>query len=81
MRLSFETQFKTEFFSLPPFTGGKKCFEFPLLDVKIDTNLTWQYHINDFFIELNRADAVLFKMRKWVSLKILRSIYFAVFDL
>ena len=24
MRLSFETQFKTEFFSLPPFTGGKK---------------------------------------------------------
>ena len=36
------------------------------LGVKIDTNLT--------------ANAVLFKMRKYVSLKILRSIYFAIFD-
>ena len=40
MRLSFGTQFKIEFFTtisklnsrlsfLPPFTGGKKCLEFP----------------------------------------------------
>ena len=29
---------------------------------------------------LNRANALLFKMRKYVSLKILRSIYFAIFD-
>ena len=34
------------------------------LGVKIDANLTWQHHI----------------MRKYVSLKILRSIYFAIFD-
>ena len=41
------------------------------LGVKIDANLTWQHHVNDFSIKLNRADALLFKMRKYVSLKIL----------
>ena len=50
------------------------------LGVKIDTTLRWQYHINDLSIKLNRANALLFKMRKYVSLKILRSIYFAIFD-
>ena len=51
------------------------------LGVKIDTNLSWQYHVNDFFIKLNRATALLFKMRKYINLKILRFIiYFAIFD-
>ena len=50
------------------------------LGVKIDTNLRWQYHVNDLSIKLNRANALLFKMRKYASLKILRSIYFAIFD-
>ena len=45
------------------------------LGVKIDGNLSWQYHN-----KLNRAKALLFKMRKYVSLKILRSVYFAIFD-
>ena len=31
-------------------------------------------------IKLNRANALLFKIRKYVSPKILRSIYFAIFD-
>ena len=50
------------------------------LGVKIDITLSWQYHVNDLSIKLNRANALLFKMRKYVSLKILRSIYFAIFD-
>ena len=50
------------------------------LGEKIDTNLYWEYHVNDLSIKLNRANALLFKMRKYVSLKILRSIYFAIFD-
>ena len=50
------------------------------LDVKIDTNLTWKHHINDISIKLNRANTLLFKIRKYVSPKILRSIYFAIFD-
>ena len=50
------------------------------LGVKIDTNLSWQYHVNDLSIKLNRANALLSKIRKFVSLKILQSIYFAIFD-
>ena len=50
------------------------------LGVKIDTNLTWQHHVNDLFIKLNRANALLFKIRTYVSPKTIRSIYFAIFD-
>ena len=50
------------------------------LGVKIDTNLSWQYQVNDLSAKLNRASALLFKMRKYVRCKILRSIYFAIFD-
>ena len=50
------------------------------LGIKIDTTLSWQYHVNDLSIKLNRANALLFKIRKYVSLKILKSIYFAIFD-
>ena len=50
------------------------------LGVNIATNLNWEYHVNVLSIKLNRANALLLKMRKYVSLKILRSIYFAIFD-
>ena len=50
------------------------------MGVKIDTNLTWQHHVNDLSIKLNRANALLFKIRKYVTPKILRYIYFAIFD-
>ena len=38
------------------------------LGVKINTNLSCQYHVNDLLVKLNRANAHLFKMRKHVSL-------------
>ena len=50
------------------------------LGLKIDANLIWEHHVHDLSIKLNRANALLFKMRKYVSPKILRSIYFAIFD-
>ena len=50
------------------------------LGVKIDTNLSWQCRVNDLSVKLNRAKSLLFKRRKHVSCKILRSIYFAIFD-
>ena len=50
------------------------------LVVKIDANLSWKYHVNNLSIKLNSSNALLFKMRKYFSLKILRSIYFAIFD-
>ena len=49
------------------------------LGLKIDIILNWEYHMNDPSIKLNRANALLFKMRKYVSLKILRFIYFAIY--
>ena len=48
--------------------------------VKIDANHNWKYHANNLSIKLSRANALLFKMRKYVSLKILRFICFAIFD-
>ena len=51
-----------------------------MVDVKIDTNLNLQYYVNDLSIKLNRGNALLFEMRKYGSLKILRSIYFAIFE-
>ena len=50
------------------------------LGVKTDVNLSWQCQGNDLHIKLNRANALLFKIRKYVSTKILRSIYFAIFE-
>ena len=45
---------------------------------KNDVNLSWQCQVNDLFIMLNRANTLLFKTRKYVSPKILRSIYFRI---
>ena len=45
--------------------SGKRLYpteSIKYLDVKIDTNLSWQYHVNDPSIKLNRANALLFKM-------------------
>ena len=50
------------------------------LGVKIDSNFSWQYHANDLSIKLNRANALLLKMRKYASLKTLLVIYFPIFD-
>ena len=44
------------------------------LDAKIDKNFSWKYHVSDLSIKLNRANALLSKLRKYISLKILRSI-------
>ena len=50
------------------------------LGVKIDTNLSWQYHVSDLSIKLNRANVLLSKIRKFIGLKILQSIYFSISD-
>ena len=50
------------------------------LGVKFDKNLTWKDHVYDLSIKLNRANALFFKLKKYVSPKMLRSIYFVIFD-
>ena len=39
------------------------------LGVKIDQHLTWQHHVNDLSVKLNRANALLFKTRNFVMIK------------
>ena len=34
------------------------------LGVKIDTNLSWRYHVNDISIKLNRANALFLQNEK-----------------
>ena len=63
--------------------SGKRLYPTEIvkyLGLKIVTNLSWQYHVNDLSVKLSRANVLLFKMRKYVSCKILRSIYFTIFD-
>ena len=48
--------------------------------VEIDANLSWQCQVNDLSIKLNKANALLFKIRKYISPKLLRSIYFAILE-
>ena len=50
------------------------------LGIKIHQNLNWIDHINDIAVKLNRANALLFKMRNFVNVTILKTIYFAIFD-
>ena len=48
------------------------------LGIEIDENLTCIDHINDIAIkQLNRANSVLFEVRQFVNIKILKSIYYA----
>ena len=39
--------------------------------VKIDENMNWHHHINDLAAKLNRANALLFKIRNYVNQKVL----------
>ena len=48
------------------------------LDVKVDENLNWKDHIHDIATRLNRANALLFKIRNYVTFNTLKSIYFAI---
>ena len=50
------------------------------LGAKTDENQNWEDQIYDFVIKLNRANALLYKMRNYVSFNFLKAIYFAIFD-
>ena len=50
------------------------------LGVRIDENLNWKHHVSDIAIKLNRANALLFKIRNFVNVKTLKTIYYAIFD-
>ena len=49
------------------------------LGIIIDENLNWKIHIHDLASKLDRANAVLAKLRHFVNSEILRSTYYAIF--
>ena len=50
------------------------------LGVRINENLNWKHHVSDITIKLNRANALLFKIRNFVNVKTLKTIYCTIFD-
>ena len=73
-KLNFDLKLKLNGKRLYP-TKSVKCLGF-----KFDRNLTWIDHINDTAIELNRTNAVLFEVKEFINIKILKSIYYVIFD-
>ena len=50
------------------------------LGVKIDEHLTWKPHIDGISTKLNKANAMLSKIRHFVDQKTLKAIYHAIFE-
>ena len=50
------------------------------LGVKIDEHLTWKPHIDGISAKLNKANAMLSKIRHFVDQKTLKAIYHAIFE-
>ena len=50
------------------------------LGIKIEANLNWQCQVNDLSVKPNRANTLLFKIRKYATHKTLRTIYFDIFE-
>ena len=50
------------------------------LDIKIDKNLNQKHHVSNIPIKLNRANALLFKIRDFVNVNTLKAIHYAIFD-
>ena len=50
------------------------------LGAKIDGHLTWKPHIDGISTKLNKANAMLSKIRHFVDQKALKAIYHAIFE-
>ena len=52
-----------------------------ITSIRIDNKLNWKAHINDIAFKLIRANAMLYKVRDFADAGILKSIYYALFEL
>ena len=52
-----------------------------LIQGDIDGKLNWKSHVNAVATKLNRENALLHKVRDFVNANILKSIYYALFEL
>ena len=79
----FKPRKKQKDFDLNIKLAGKKLFQtssVKYLGIKIDANLNWKDHQNSIAIKLNKANAILLKLRKYVNENILKSIYYSIFE-
>ena len=62
---------------------GKRLYEVDsvrYLGIQIDKRLTWKQQINNVALKLNKANAMLSKLRHVLDIKTLRSVYYAIFE-
>ena len=50
------------------------------LEIQIEKRLTWKQQINHVALKLNKANAMLSKLRHVLDIKTLRSVYYAIFE-
>ena len=50
------------------------------LGIRTDESLKWKHHVSDIVIKLNRENALLFKIRNFVNVNTLKTIYYGIFD-
>ena len=63
--------------------NGKRLYEtdsIKYLRIQIDKRLTWKHQINHVALKLNKANAMLSKVRHVLDIKTLRSVYYAIFE-
>ena len=61
--------------------NGKRLYEANSVKyLGIDRRLTWKQHINHVALKLNKANAMLSKLRHILDIKTLRSVYYAIFE-
>ena len=63
--------------------NGKKLYETDsvrYLGIQIDKRLTWKRQINHVALKLNKANAMLSKLRRVLDVKTLRSVCYAIFE-
>ena len=74
-KLDCEVKFKLNRKRLYP----KKSVKY--LGIRIDKKcLNWKHHVSDIAVKLNRAYALLFKIRNFFNVTALKTIYYAIFD-
>ena len=63
--------------------NGKPIYETDLikyLGITIDNKLNWKAHIDNIAVKLIRANKILYKVRDYVNIEIIKSIYHALFE-
>ena len=63
--------------------NGERLYEtdsVKYLGIQIDKRLTWKQQINHAALKLNKANAMLSKLRFTLDIKTLRSVYYAIFE-